>query len=104
MSAPPARTSGSATPGRYQASVDHFRERIDFVQVGESHHRLPPIRGAVDLRGATTLRQLVRLMDHAQGAVGATPGAGRSGAVRSDLALEPLAGMHQLASVFHGFP
>jgi len=58
-------------PERYQAVVDHFRERIDFVQVGESHHRHPPIRNVVDLRGATTLRQLVRLMYHAQGAVSA---------------------------------
>ncbi len=56
---------------RYQDVVDHFRGRIEFVQVGESHHNHPPIDGAVDLRGATSLRELVRLMYHAQGVVSA---------------------------------
>jgi ADP-heptose:LPS heptosyltransferase len=56
---------------RYQAVVDHFRDRIDFVQIGESHHHHPAVEGAIDLRGKTTLRQLVRLMYHAQGAVSA---------------------------------
>jgi ADP-heptose:LPS heptosyltransferase len=54
---------------RYQAVVDHFRGRIEFVQVGERHHQHPPLDGVIDLRGATTLRQLIRLMHHAQGAV-----------------------------------
>ena len=58
-------------PVRYQDVVDHFRGRIDFVQVGESHHQHPDVRGVVDLRGRTTLRQLVRLMYHAQGAISA---------------------------------
>ena len=58
-------------PARYQDVVDHFRGRIDFVQVGESHHQHPDVRGVVDLRGRTTLRQLVRLMYHAQGAISA---------------------------------
>jgi ADP-heptose:LPS heptosyltransferase len=56
---------------RYQQVVDHFRGRIDFVQVGESHHCHPDVRGVVDLRGRTSLRQLVRLMYHAQGAISA---------------------------------
>jgi len=56
---------------RYQQVVDHFRGRIDFVQVGESHHHHPDVRGVVDLRGSTNLRQLVRLMYHAQGAISA---------------------------------
>ena len=51
--------------------VDHYAGQIDFVQVGESHHNHPLVRGAVDLRGQTTLRQLVRLMYHAQGAISA---------------------------------
>jgi ADP-heptose:LPS heptosyltransferase len=51
--------------------VDHFRGRIQFVQVGELHHHHPPIDGAIDLRGQTSLRQLVRLMFHAQGAISA---------------------------------
>ena len=58
-------------PARYQQVVDHFRGRIQFVQIGENHHNHPPIDGVVDLRGQTSLRQLVRLMYHAQGAVSA---------------------------------
>jgi len=56
-------------PARYQQVVDHFQGRIQFVQVGEDHHHHPAIDGVVDLRGQTTLRELVRLMYHAQGAV-----------------------------------
>ncbi len=54
---------------RYQRVVDHFRGRIEFVQVGERGHNHPPLRGVVDMRGDTDLRQLVRLMYHAQGAL-----------------------------------
>ena len=52
---------------RYQEVVDHFRGRILFVQVGEEHHYHPPVRGVLDLRGKTDLRQIIRLMYHAQG-------------------------------------
>ncbi len=52
---------------RYQAVVDHFRGRVLFVQVGEHGHYHDPLRGVLDLRGRTTLRQLVRLVHHAQG-------------------------------------
>ena len=54
---------------RYQQVVDHFRGRIEFVQVGESGHHHPPLAGVIDLRGETDLRMLVRLMYHAQGAL-----------------------------------
>jgi ADP-heptose:LPS heptosyltransferase len=54
---------------RYQEVVDHFKDRIQFVQVGERSHHHPSLRGVVDLRGRTTLRQLVRLMYHAQGVI-----------------------------------
>jgi ADP-heptose:LPS heptosyltransferase len=54
---------------RYQQVIDHFRGRIQFVQVGDGGHHHPPLDGVIDLRGATTLRQLVRLMYHAQGAI-----------------------------------
>jgi hypothetical protein len=77
-------------PGRLQQVVDHFRGKILFVQVGERGHHHPPLRGVLDLRGKTNLRQYVRLMHHAQGAVcpvtftmhlaAATPVRGRSGA------------------------
>jgi ADP-heptose:LPS heptosyltransferase len=56
---------------RYQRVVDHFRGRIQFVQVGEAHHNHPPLDGVVDLRGRTSLRELIRLMHHAQGALSA---------------------------------
>jgi ADP-heptose:LPS heptosyltransferase len=57
-------------PQRYQQVVDHFRGRIQFVQVGEGAHLHPPLRGVIDLRGRTDLRQLVRLVYHAQGTLG----------------------------------
>ncbi len=56
-------------PQRYQAVVDHFQGRVEFVQIGEDGHHHPALEGVVDLRGQTTLRQLVRLMYHAQGVV-----------------------------------
>ena len=52
---------------RYQEVVDHFAGRVLFVQVGEAKHHHPPLRNVLDLRGKTNLRQLVRLMHHAQG-------------------------------------
>ena len=52
---------------RYQEVVDHFRDRLLFVQVGEVGHYHPPLRHVVDLRGRTDLRQLVRLTYHAEG-------------------------------------
>ncbi len=55
---------------RYQQVVDHFAGRILFVQVGEDGHHHPPLRGVLDLRGRTMLRELVMLMYHAQGVVG----------------------------------
>jgi ADP-heptose:LPS heptosyltransferase len=56
---------------RYQEVVDHFDGRLDFVQVGENHHHHPPLERVIDLRGQTTLRQLFRLMYHAEGAISA---------------------------------
>jgi ADP-heptose:LPS heptosyltransferase len=52
---------------RFQAVVDHFRGRIQFVQVGEFGHHHPRLKGVIDLRGETSLRELVRLVYHAQG-------------------------------------
>jgi ADP-heptose:LPS heptosyltransferase len=52
---------------RYQAVVDHFRGRILFVQVGQAGHYHPRLNGVVDFRGQTNLRELVRLVYHAQG-------------------------------------
>ena len=52
---------------RYQAVVDHFRGRIQFVQVGACGHHHPRLDGVIDRRGQTTLRELIRLVYHAQG-------------------------------------
>src|SRR5439155_12403020 len=52
---------------RYQAVVDRFQGKILFVQAGEKGGYHPPLDGVIDLRGRTTLRQLVRLVYHAQG-------------------------------------
>ena len=54
---------------RWQRVVDHFRGRILFVQVGDEKHVHAPLRGVLDFRGKTKLRQLVRLVYHAQGIV-----------------------------------
>jgi ADP-heptose:LPS heptosyltransferase len=52
---------------RYQKVVDHFRGKIQFVQVGERGHHHPRLDGVIDLRGKTDLRQFVRLVHHSQG-------------------------------------
>lgn len=52
---------------RFQQVVDHFRDRMLFVQVGEGGHAHPALQNVIDLRGATDLRQLIRLVYHAQG-------------------------------------
>lgn len=52
---------------RFQQVVDHFQDRVLFVQVGEGGHAHQPLQNVIDLRGTTDLRQLVRLVYHAQG-------------------------------------
>jgi hypothetical protein len=52
---------------RYQEIIDHFRGKIQFVQVGQANHHHPKLDGVIDLRGQTSLRELVRLVYHAQG-------------------------------------
>ena len=69
---------------RYQKVVDHFRGRIQFVQVGEAGHHHPRLRGVIDLRGRTDLRQLVRLVYHAQGVL-----CGVTGLMHLAAAVEP---------------
>ncbi len=54
-------------PERWQQVVKHFAGQIRFVQVGEAGHKHPPLRGVIDLRGKTDLRQLARLVYHADG-------------------------------------
>ena len=52
---------------RHQKVVDTFKDRILFVQVGLAEHHHPPLNGVLDLRGRTSIRELVRLMYGAQG-------------------------------------
>lgn len=52
---------------RFQKVVDHFLGKIQFVQVGESNHHHSPLKNVIDLRGKTSIRQLVRLVHHSQG-------------------------------------
>jgi ADP-heptose:LPS heptosyltransferase len=54
-------------PERYQAVIDHFRGKILFVQVGKEGYYHPKLDGVLDLRGKTTLRELIRLVHHAEG-------------------------------------
>lgn len=50
-----------------QRLVDHFRGRIEFVQVGDGLEAA--LDGVIDLRAVTAPRPIVRLMHHAEGAV-----------------------------------
>ncbi|MFO1458498.1 MAG: glycosyltransferase family 9 protein [Verrucomicrobiota bacterium] len=54
---------------RYQEVVDRLRDRIQFVQVGAPGDPHSPLRGVVDLRGRTSIRELILWMSHAQGVV-----------------------------------
>jgi ADP-heptose:LPS heptosyltransferase len=56
---------------RYQQVIEHFKGRLDFVQVGENGHHHPALDHVIDMRGQTTLRQLARLMYHSEGAISA---------------------------------
>jgi ADP-heptose:LPS heptosyltransferase len=54
---------------RWQEVVNHFEDRVNFVQVGESGHYHPPLTGVIDLRGRTTTRELIQLVYHSAGVV-----------------------------------
>jgi len=51
----------------YQAVVDSFRERIQFVQCGGKGDWHPPLDGVVNLVGKTTIRDVLRLVYSADG-------------------------------------
>lgn len=58
-------------PEYAQEVVDHFKDRIQFVQfgdVGPNHHH-PPLEGVINLVGRTDLRMFMRLMYHAHGVI-----------------------------------
>jgi ADP-heptose:LPS heptosyltransferase len=52
---------------RWQEVVDHFKGKLLFVQVGEKGHYHPPLKNVLDFRGKTSLRDLIRLVYHADG-------------------------------------
>lgn len=56
-------------PARFQEVIDHYQGRILFAQCGEAEHHHPRLKNVVDLVGKTSLRQIVRLMYHADGVI-----------------------------------
>jgi hypothetical protein len=54
-------------PEAYQAVVDHFKNKITFVQCGDPSHFHPELQGVVNLIGKTNIRQLIRLVYHSSG-------------------------------------
>jgi len=67
-------------PERHQHIINYFKDKITFIQCGESHgppldqngnktnnHFHPQLKNVVDLRGQTDIRQFIRLMYHASG-------------------------------------
>jgi ADP-heptose:LPS heptosyltransferase len=56
-------------PARYQEVVDALQGKVQFVQVGEAGHNHPKLHGVIDLVGKTDIRQMARLMYHADGVV-----------------------------------
>ena len=51
----------------YQQVVDHFRGRVSFVQVGEKDHHHPELKNVIGMVGKTDMRQLIRMIHHADG-------------------------------------
>ena len=54
-------------PDSFQEVVVGLRDRVKFVQCGESGHWHPGLRGVTDLVGKTSLREFIRLVYHADG-------------------------------------
>jgi len=54
-------------PQSYQKVIDDLDGSIDFVQCGSSEDWHPSLRGAVNMVGRTDVRQLIRLIYHADG-------------------------------------
>ena len=55
-------------PQRWQEVVDYWRAKgIQFIQVGDKNDVHPALEGVKDLRGKTTLRELIHLIYHSAG-------------------------------------
>ncbi len=48
----------------YQTVINETRHLVQWVQIGSSEHNHQGLSGVIDLRGQTTLRQLIRLAYH----------------------------------------
>ena len=55
------------SPAWYQQVVDHFKDKLLFVQCGEMGHNHQPLSGVLNLVGKTDIRQFVRLVHHSSG-------------------------------------
>jgi len=60
-------TNKWSNPFTLQKVIDHFKDRITFVQVGQNDHHHPPLTNVVNLIGKTDLRQFIRLIYHSVG-------------------------------------
>jgi ADP-heptose:LPS heptosyltransferase len=56
-------------PNRLQKVVDHFKDKVHFIQIGDENHHHPRLNNVMDLVGKTDIRQIVRLMYHADGVI-----------------------------------
>jgi len=54
---------------RYQQVVDHFKDRLVFVQIGHKAHNHPKLDNVINLVGETDDRQLIRLVWSSSGVV-----------------------------------
>jgi ADP-heptose:LPS heptosyltransferase len=54
-------------PISFQKVIDKFKGKITFVQIGQSDHWHPELKGALNFIGKTDLRQLIRLVYHSVG-------------------------------------
>jgi ADP-heptose:LPS heptosyltransferase len=56
-------------PASYQAVIDHFKGKIQFVQCGQTHHFHRPLDGAINMVGKTSIREFMSLMYRSEGVV-----------------------------------
>src|SRR6185436_9364152 len=52
---------------RYQAVIDQLKGKVLFVQIGDKGDYHPGLDGVIDMRGKTSIRELIRLVYHARG-------------------------------------
>ena len=56
-----------SSPKYYQEVVDHFKNKIQFIQIGKLGDWHLPLRGAINCIGKTSIRDLIKLTYNAQG-------------------------------------